>query len=40
MCIAVINVRQIEKDTAEPLVPDSNLSGIKIAIAKLKKYKL
>jgi hypothetical protein len=31
--------RQIETDTAEPLVPESSHSDLEIATSKLKKYK-
>jgi hypothetical protein len=34
------DVRQIEIHTAEPVVPDPSTFEIKIAIAKLKRYKL
>jgi hypothetical protein len=36
----VSDVRQIEVHTAEPLVPAPSRLEVKIAIAKLKKYKL
>jgi hypothetical protein len=35
----VSNIRQIEKHTAEPLVPGSSHLEVEISIAKLKKYK-
>jgi hypothetical protein len=35
----VSNVRQIEVNTAEPLVPGSSRLEVEIAVAKLKKYK-
>jgi hypothetical protein len=35
----VSDVRQAEKHTAQPLVPDPSPSGFEIAIAKLKRYK-
>jgi hypothetical protein len=35
----VSDVRQIEKQTAEPLVRDPSPSEVEIAIAKLKSYK-
>jgi hypothetical protein len=35
----VSDVRQIKVDTAEPLVPGPSRLEVKIAIAKLKKYK-
>jgi hypothetical protein len=33
------DVRQVEIDTAEPLVPDTSHLEVEITIAKLKKYK-
>jgi hypothetical protein len=36
----VIDIRQTEIHTAEPLVPGPNLFEVEIAIAKLEKYKL
>jgi hypothetical protein len=36
----VSNVRQIEIHTTESLIPDPSLFVVKIAIAKLKSYKL
>jgi hypothetical protein len=35
----VSGVRQIEVNTAEPLVPEPSHVEVEIAIAKLKKYK-
>jgi hypothetical protein len=35
----VIDVRQIEIHTAEPLVPDTSPFEVEIAITKLKRYK-
>jgi hypothetical protein len=35
----VSDVRQIEIDTAEPLVPDPSFFEVEIAIAKMKRYK-
>jgi hypothetical protein len=36
---SVSDLRQIEVHIAEPLVPDSSLFVVEIAIAKLKKHK-